>query len=178
MASIIPTLRKTEDLLSRPSPVEYHSGQRTSQLHILSTEEEVEQATENTSSPEENKPEVPPSISPSGIKLASEEAAKKEVREEESKDEDGAEAAASTPAEPVLRDDESTATSISQQSAPPQTLNKTREGGEPNSSMSRVTSRTPSTGSESLQNQVSVDINVKRQVMFSGKTTGTLEVLG
>ncbi|ULU05949.1 hypothetical protein L3Y34_018100 [Caenorhabditis briggsae] len=171
VATVHPSPREPESLLTRSAAsAEYHQGQRTSQLHILSTEEEVRQATdETTSSPSspENKSQVPPSISPSGIKLAGEVVtteSSEERRPEEKKVEEGvvvvkevaedvaeAEAATtSTPTEAIGKENESTTTSISQQSVALQTqvLNNTSE---PN--MSRVTSRTPSTGSESYQNQ-------------------------
>ncbi|CAL2032968.1 unnamed protein product [Caenorhabditis brenneri] len=166
VATVHPRPRDSESLLTRSTTsAEYHSGQRTSQLHILSTEEEVQQALEqNTSSPSspENKSQVPPSISPSGIKLAGEvtteekpeeeKVVEKEEKGEEEEEEDVAVPTTSTPTEAIGKDDESTTTSISQQSVALQTqaLNNTSE---PNCSMSRVTSRTPSTGSESLQNQ-------------------------
>lgn len=166
VASVQPTPRDLEEVLTRStaSSLEYHSGQRTSQLHILSTEEEVLQATP-PSSPENKSSEVPPSISPSGIKLAGEVTAPEEIEvvKEQAENVDRAETAAtgaeveatSTPTAEAIgnsKDDESTTTSISQQSVGLQTqaLNST----EVNSNMSRVTSRTPSTGSESLQNQV------------------------
>ncbi|PIC45893.1 hypothetical protein B9Z55_005763 [Caenorhabditis nigoni] len=167
IATVHPSPREPESLLTRSTAsAEYHQGQRTSQLHILSTEEEVRQATdETTSSPSspENKSQVPPSISPSGIKLAGEvvttESSEERRPEEKEEDvgvvkevaEDVAEAEAattSTPTEAIGKDNESTTTSISQQSVALQALNNTSE---PN--MSRVTSRTPSTGSESYQNQ-------------------------
>ncbi|CAA86769.5 PDZ domain-containing protein [Caenorhabditis elegans] len=165
VASVQPTPRDLEEVLTRStaSSLEYHSGQRTSQLHILSTEEEVLQATP-PSSPENKSSEVPPSISPSGIKLAGEVTAPEEIEvvKEQAENVDRAETAAtgaeveatSTPTAEAIgnsKDDESTTTSISQQSVGLQTqaLNST----EVNSNMSRVTSRTPSTGSESLQNQ-------------------------
>ncbi|EGT44956.1 hypothetical protein CAEBREN_00545 [Caenorhabditis brenneri] len=165
VATVHPSPRDSESLLTRSTAsAEYHSGQRTSQLHILSTEEEVQQALEqNTSSPSspENKSQVPPSISPSGIKLAGEVTTEEKPEEEkvvekegkgEEEEEDVAVPTTSTPTEAIGKDDESTTTSISQQSVALQTqaLNNTSE---PNCSMSRVTSRTPSTGSESLQNQ-------------------------
>uniref|UniRef100_A0A1I7THU4 PDZ domain-containing protein n=1 Tax=Caenorhabditis tropicalis TaxID=1561998 RepID=A0A1I7THU4_9PELO len=164
----------SEVLLTRSTTsIEYHTGQRTSQLHILSTEEEVQQALEqNTSSPSspENKSQVPPSISPSGIKLAGEvtteqektekevvvgreEVVRREEEEEEEEEDVAAEPTTSTPAEAIVREDnESTTTSISQQSVALQ-AQALKNASEQNSNMSRVTSRTPSTGSESLQNQ-------------------------
>uniref|UniRef100_A0A8R1HTG6 PDZ domain-containing protein n=1 Tax=Caenorhabditis japonica TaxID=281687 RepID=A0A8R1HTG6_CAEJA len=147
VATVAPTLRSDSSI-----QVEHHSGQRTSQLHILSTEEEVEQATEQTtstpSSPE-NKPEVPPSISPSGIQLVEAKEEEKEEKEEKEEVEDEVGGATATTTKEVVKDDEST-TSISQQSVALQThANNNAEL----TNMSRVTSRTPSTGSESLQNQ-------------------------
>ncbi|KAF1765503.1 hypothetical protein GCK72_005455 [Caenorhabditis remanei] len=175
IATVQPIPREPESILTRSTnSAEYHTGQRTSQLHILSTEEEVRQATEqNTSSPSspENKSQVPPSISPSGIKLAGEEEAEEEKKvvttenPSEKKEEkveaevvkedveDVAGPTTSTPTEAIGKDNESTTTSISQQSVALQTTQALNNASEPNSSMSRVTSRTPSTGSESLQNQ-------------------------
>ena len=117
---------------------------------------------------------MPPSISPSGIKLAGEEEAEEEkkvvttenpsekkeekVKAEVVKEdvEDVAGPTTSTPTEAIGKDNESTTTSISQQSVALQTTQALNNASEPNSSMSRVTSRTPSTGSESLQNQVRI----------------------
>ncbi|CAI5443601.1 unnamed protein product [Caenorhabditis angaria] len=141
-ATVAPIFR--DQLIRRDSEPPPATSSRHSQLHILSTEEEVSNTRIEISN-DTPLNSVPPAISPGALKPL-----ENSEEEEEEAEENAPRAQLTAPISDNLSEPaEVGLTSTSAASSEPKNLPISNN----NSNMSKVTSRTPSTGSETLQNQ-------------------------